>query len=79
MSLEALQTARDAHRRLLAAEARAKAAKADRDAAVIAAFQAGLKPPTIHDATGVGLPMIRKILRTAGLVGSAAQGTDEEV
>lgn len=68
-----LSTAQAAHRRVLAAEAKAKPARIERDAAVVAAFEAGVKPPMIHRATGVGLSLVRKILRDAGV---APRSTD---
>jgi hypothetical protein len=58
-----LATARAAQKRAELAEAKAKAARDERDKAVVAAFRAGAKPPSIHRATGIGEPLIRKIIR----------------
>jgi signal transduction histidine kinase len=63
MSTDPLETARAAHRRVLAAEAKAKPARVERDGAVMAAYAAGVRPPTIARATGLGLSLVRKIIR----------------
>ncbi len=71
MSPDPLSEARAAHRRVLAAEAKAQPARRERDAAVVAAFRAGVKPPTIARATEMNVSTVRKVLREAA---EAAEG-----
>ncbi len=77
MSAEALEIARAEHRRVLAAEAKARPAREARNAAVVAAGRAGLKPTTIANATGIPFPSVRKILREAGVPGPRSTSRKE--
>ncbi len=72
MTADALEAARATTRRARAAQERADAMRKERDAAVLAAFRAGVKPPTIAAATNMTLSNVRKVLREA-----AQQSVDE--
>jgi hypothetical protein len=58
-----LEVACALHRRVVALERKAEPLRQERDRAVHAAFAAGVKPPTIARATGLGLPNTRRILK----------------
>ncbi len=58
-----LEVVRAVHRRVLALEKKAEPLREERDRAIHAAFRAGVKPPTIANATGLGLPNVRRILK----------------
>lgn len=69
---EALESASAAERRVR----KAAAARVERDDAIVAAFEAGVKPPRIAKATDITLSTVRKVLRDRG-VSPAAASTEE--
>jgi hypothetical protein len=58
-----LALAKRAQARATAAESKAREARVERDAAVVAASRSGLRPASIADATGIDVWLVRKIIR----------------
>jgi hypothetical protein len=65
--------ARRAVKRLADLEQRVIAAREDRDDAIVAMFDSGLRPAQIARDLGMTDPNVRLILKVAGRIGAGAQ------